>query len=60
MIICQDYIGYTHETCEGAVNMNAPILPNVVIRRYVDPELICYMLKMCDSPKFVKENFTEW
>ncbi|CAG9327656.1 unnamed protein product [Blepharisma stoltei] len=58
--ICKKFEGYTIPVCLGAIKENVLIVTGSIARHYLDPEWACSMLEFCDSPKYVKENFTEW
>lgn len=58
--ICVDEGTYTRGVCQGAVQENAMIAVDSVLKRLLDPEFLCKDMEFCSEPYYVKENFTEW
>jgi sphingomyelin phosphodiesterase len=48
------------EVCTGISAEQAPLFLASLADHYFDPEFACFKLNRCDSPKFVKENLTDW
>lgn len=57
---CQRFDGYTKDVCAGGVGEMVTIVTSSLAKHYFDPEWACSTLEFCDSPIYVRENFTEW
>lgn len=46
--------------CAGAIREMGTIVIDSLAGHYLSPELVCFKVGWCETPKFVKENLTAW
>lgn len=46
--------------CAGAIREMGTIVVDSLAAHYLSPELVCFKVGICETPKIVKENLTAW
>lgn len=58
--VCVEFVKYTRPVCIGAIQEMVLIVTDSIAKHYLDPDFACSSLTLCESPKYRRENFTDW